>query len=574
MQVGKDLCQMLGFPATNDIQPWGHITCDGSVANMEAMWAARNLKYYPVAFAAALKHEKVLAPARRLDIGLPDGTRGKIHSLSVWQLLNLPIDEVLALPSRLENDYKISNDTLTAALQAYSLPTLGFSSFQRKFLKDIPSPVVFGPGTMHYSWPKAAALLGVGQENLIRLPLDLDARMEAQRLRSELKKCLKSHRPVIMVVSVLGSTEESAVDPLDEILKIRQELRAQGLEFPIHVDGAWGGYFASLLRGSKHPPERPPKSDARHTRQYTPEMALNRYVVKQYQVLHHADSITLDPHKSGYQPYPAGGLCYRNSSMRNLVSLAAPVVYHGDMEHVDPTVGIYGIEGSKPGAAAAGVYLNHRVIGTNREGYGKILGKCCFNSKRFYAALATMTYKEADFIVVPVQRLPAEREGKSEREIQKQMQFIHERIVSKTNDELLEDAEAMELFSQLGPDLVITTYAFNFKTKKGLNRDVDKMNNLNTAIFTELSIGPGTRDEVSDKLLIVTSSQFDPADCGKPFVEHFMHRLGVRGEPNTPISFLISTTMDPWLTDTATGNYIPTLIEALRQVVRKQIQKL
>jgi hypothetical protein len=372
----------------------------------------------------------------------------------------------------------------------------------------------------------------------------------------------------------MGSTEESAVDPLDEILKIRQEFRAKGLEFSVHVDGAWGGYFASILRGSAHPPAQPLESQARHTRQYTPEMVMNHHVVNQYRVLHHADSITLDPHKSGYQPYPAGGLCYRNSSMRNLVSLAAPVVYHGDMKHVDPTVGIYGIEGSKPGAAAAGVYLNHRVIGTDREGYGKILGKCCFNCKRFYAALVTMANEEDDFIVVPVQRLPAEREGKSEREVRKQIQFIRERIVAKTNDELLEDAEAMQLFRGLGPDLVITTYAFNFKTKKGLNRNVDKLNALNTAIYTELSIGPQPRDDVQDKPMIVTSSQFDPTACGKPFVAHFMKRLGVRGEPKTPISFLISTTMDPWLTDTARGNYIPTLMEALRQVVKKQIRAL
>src|SRR5262249_28296721 len=48
MIVGDDLCEMLGFSVAQggDIRPWGHITCDGSVANLEAMWAARNLKLY------------------------------------------------------------------------------------------------------------------------------------------------------------------------------------------------------------------------------------------------------------------------------------------------------------------------------------------------------------------------------------------------------------------------------------------------------------------------------------------------------------------------------------------------
>jgi len=49
--VGNDICQMLGYvipkPGKAGISPWGHITCDGSVANIEAMWAARNLKFYP-----------------------------------------------------------------------------------------------------------------------------------------------------------------------------------------------------------------------------------------------------------------------------------------------------------------------------------------------------------------------------------------------------------------------------------------------------------------------------------------------------------------------------------------------
>ena len=73
-------------------------------------------------------------------------------------------------------------------------------------------------------------------------------------------------------------------------------------------------------------------------------MTMSTYVETQYKAFGSADSITIDPHKAGYVPYPAGGLC-RNSAMRNLVAFTAPVVYHGG---VDPTVGVYGVEGSKP----------------------------------------------------------------------------------------------------------------------------------------------------------------------------------------------------------------------------------
>ena len=570
MHVGNDLCRMLGFHVSRDpdvIQPWGHITADGSIANTEAMWAARNLKYYPLALAAALKKESLLKPARGVKIRLPDGKHRKLVSLTTWQLLNLGADDVLAMPTRLESEYGIDPTYLGNVLQSYSIQNLGFTSFEREYLKDVPPAALFGPGTMHYSWPKAAALLGLGKENLIDIPLDLNARMEIGVLRRELLKCLRAKRPVILVFAVLGSTEESAVDPLDQILQLREEFRARGLEFPIHVDGAWGGYFASVLRPRKYAAHHSNGTDTKHTRQYTPEMVMNPHVVKQYRVLPQVDSITIDPHKSGYQPYPAGALCYRNSAMRNLVAFTAPVVYHGG---IDPTVGVYGIEGSKPGAAAAGVYLNHRVIRTDASGYGKILGKCCFNSKRFYAALVTMAGEEDDFIVVPVQRLPAERDGKSPREIRAQLEFIRERIVAKNNDELLEDKKAMKLFRDLGPDLVITAYAFNFKTKGGLNQDVDKLNQLNNNIFQALSLAP-ERDQVRAKRMIITDSAYDPAACGQPFFAHFIKRLGLRVKSETPIAFLISTTMDPWLTDTAKGNYIPTLIDALHDVVRKEI---
>ena len=84
--------------------------------------------------------------------------------------------------------------------------------------------------------------------------------------------------------------------------------------------------------------------------------------------LREADSVTVDPHKAGYVPYPAGAVCYRNAAMRDLISLRAPVIFHNQAE---PTVGVYGVEGSKPGAAAAAVWLAHKVIRPDRSGYGR-----------------------------------------------------------------------------------------------------------------------------------------------------------------------------------------------------------
>src|SRR5690606_36899881 len=140
---------------------------------------------------------------------------------------------------------------------------------------------------------------------------------------------------------------ESAVDPLKEILAIRDEYRGKGLEFALHADAAWGGYYKTMLNSSD---ETNPAFFKLIDQTKMASLPMSQYVKEQYMVLQLVDSITIDPHKSGYVPYPAGGLCYRNSAMRNLVSFTAPVVYHGG---VDPTVGVYGAEGSKPGGAAA-----------------------------------------------------------------------------------------------------------------------------------------------------------------------------------------------------------------------------
>ena len=128
----------------------------------------------------------------------------------------------------------------------------------------------------------------------------------------------------------------------------------KGLNFAVHADGAWGGYFCSMLRD-------PPKIHGAPTPEETgfvPEMHLSTFVHKQLSALHHCDTITIDPHKSGFCPYPGGAICYRDKTMNTFLQITTTVVYyHGDM-----TLGDIGIEGSKPGAAAAGVMLANRVI--------------------------------------------------------------------------------------------------------------------------------------------------------------------------------------------------------------------
>jgi glutamate/tyrosine decarboxylase-like PLP-dependent enzyme len=576
MQVGRDLCTMLGFavpPAGTDgagsvPSPWGHITCDGSVANIESMWAARNLKYFPVSLAAALERDPALKKAKGLTVALPAGGTAKLVELDAWGRLNLGVDVILALPTRLAAEFGITSDQLDSVMQSYSVQSLGLLELTSAYLPGVPGGVVVGPGTMHYSWPKAAAILGLGSSQLVRIPVDLDARMDVDLLRAELDRCLDQKQPVVQVVAVVGSTEESAVDPLSDVVAVREEYRRSGLDFPIHVDAAWGGYFASILRPA--PADQPPDGEERDVRRYTPAMTMSTYVETQYRAFPSADSITVDPHKGGYVPYPAGGLCYRNASMRDLVSMKSPVIYHGT---VDPTVGIYGVEGSKPGAAPAAVYLSHRVIRPDQSGYGKILGRTLFNSKRLYAALVTLPQDGDPFVIETIQRLPAVKRGESGPAVEKELARIAKEIVPRTNEEILADTKTMALFRELGSDQNIVSYAFNFLVDGKRNEHVDKLNALNNAVFEQLSLGRDL-EKIPETKMFVTSSTADPAVYGAPIVDDFRRRLGVTGSGETPIAFLISTTMDPWLTDTATGNFIPTLMTIMRDTVLAAVQQV
>lgn len=280
MQVGDDLCRMLGYqiPSAEEIEagairPWGHITCGGSVANLESQWAARNLKYYPISIVEALKNEADLAVAKEMQVELLTGEKRPLLELDTWQLLNLKGDVVLALTGRLEEEYGIGNAVLNQALDKYTLQNLGFLEFQQRYLTGIATPRIFSSVTSHYSWPKSSTILGLGKNCVELIQVDLHGRMNIDILRQKLAQCLAEKRPVIQVVAIMGTTEGSSVDPLKEILNLREKFRQLGLEFELHLDAAWGGYFASILR------ER--SDDAAELHEYTASICMSEYVAEQ-----------------------------------------------------------------------------------------------------------------------------------------------------------------------------------------------------------------------------------------------------------------------------------------------------
>ncbi len=569
IEAGNDLCRMLGYsvppdgqqPAPGRVAPWGHITSGGTVANIEALWAARNLKFAAVGLKAAIQAVPALAAARRIEVPLWGGEVARLLELDTWTLLNLDIDVVAGLPMAVAA-LGITPEALTQALVPYAVQNTGLMGFYRNFMSDVPeAPVLLAPATGHYSWPKAATLLGMGQNALLVQRVDRDARLDLEHVETTLDILLRRRIPLLTVVAVIGSTEESAVDPLEGLLALRERYRAQGINFAVHADAAWGGYFRAMLRDEDEP----------DCRKQIPTQAMSTYVQKQYAALGQADSITVDPHKGGYIPYPAGALCYRNAAIRDAISLRAPVVFHSQAE---PTVGVYGVEGSKPGAAAAAVWLAHRVIRPDRSGYGQILGQCLWTSKRMFARLRTL--EDPRFTITLFNRTPAERAHARAEEVAAEQALIR-RFVDLDNrvlSELLQDdAAARELFSQLGSDQVILAFSLNFRTAEGVNADLAKANLFNERVFSLCSmIEP--RADFDGLDLILTSSRFDPAVYGHRFVDAFSERMGVRPAAALGVDFLISTTMDPWTTETSGGDFLAVLEQALRRAAHRALDEL
>eukprot|EP00795_Rhopilema_esculentum_P016561 gene16561-7984_t len=610
-RVGRQLCEMFGFRQDDEMKPWGHITSCGSVSNIEALWAARNLKFHPIALRNAVANDARLAIARETTlVYLPRLDKyAKLVDADNWSLLNMEIDDVCHITTTVAEQSGLSMKAVTAILDDYSQVSLGLFDFLK--LNGINSPVIISPATNHYSWPKAVTLLGLGRANLIQVPVDNNGRQNLEELQRLLESCLKNKIPVLCVVAIIGTTEESAVDPVVDILEIRDRFKIKGLNFWIHADAAWGGYLMTMLRepidsGTKESerskivkenwniistiPRRthsiPSNLDRgqyimrslveneniSHKRNlstryrhevapsdFVPDISLSPYVIEQYQALRMVDTITVDPHKAGFCVYPSGALCYRNGSMRSYIALAAPEVYHGED---DPSVGVYGLEGSKPGAAATSVLLSHNVIGLNKLGYGRILGQCTFATKLFYCMWMTIAQDDDPFVCV---NFIDSHQGSMED----MKKFIRTKIHGKTNKEIFQDKEAMTFLAEVGPDALINTFVVNIKNEDGsLNTDINIANDLQSEIFKELSGRVGLPTKRIPMYL--TTSEFNTKKYGVS-LDAFKERLGLEDITKCNLKFLRNTVMNPFQ---STNGFVEKIGAAFHNTVLNCIGKI
>ena len=415
LEVGRMIAAMLGY---NPRQAWAHISSGGTLATMEALWVARSVQFAPLIVRDYCREHRVVFPIR-----LPNGTEVPATEVDEPTLAALrpqdaipllrslararqamtgqPAEEVVVELNRYvaNNRFNVSRHGLGSVLAATGL-----------------RPVVFASAAAHYSIAKACNVLGYGEAALRLIPVNERFQLDPEALNAALES-LAPEEYVAATIGVVGTTEEGAVDPIHRIRDIRASReRRHNRSFWLHVDAAWGGYFCTLFRGLPvgHMPGAgievvaaeysrllnlhqrfevdvgvgPPDIRTYETRWGDTETCAAFLAVAE------ADSTTVDPHKMGYIPYPAGIIAFRDGMVTEFITQRAQ--YLGDepdgigaFDHPaqTPAFGPHILEGSKPGAAALACWLAHRTIPLTTEGHGKIVRTTLLSAQRFWRLL-------------------------------------------------------------------------------------------------------------------------------------------------------------------------------------------
>jgi tyrosine decarboxylase len=263
MEVAQQLASLMGYSG----ETWGHITSGGTIANFEALWVARNLKFFPIAARDAARR----LPLEELPVKLPTGeTINLVTADDNWLLVNLDTDEALKLRSSLYAAHAQRRTELPQAeikkqvdqrLAAYSISGKGIQRFFSDLGPEtVAAPLALVPATAHYSMQKVVEALGLGKQQIKMIPVDSHFRTDVDALREIFIRCADERQPVLALVSVLGSTEEGAVDQILSLVELQSEMRSRGLAFYHHCDAAWGGYMRTLFFDGQGNPVGAPNS--------------------------------------------------------------------------------------------------------------------------------------------------------------------------------------------------------------------------------------------------------------------------------------------------------------------------
>jgi aromatic-L-amino-acid decarboxylase len=233
---------------------------------------------------AATELEMVVIDWLRQWLGLPDEFGGVVYdTASVGIMHALAVAREQAAPST---------------------RTLGLTN------RDLPRFRIYTSDQAHSAAEKSAIALGIGEENVRRVPSDNEFRMEISTLRRMIAQDRQEAFQPLAVVATVGTTSSASVDPIPEIAKICREEKMW-----LHIDGAYGGAFTMI-----------------------PEY---KWVSRGWEM---ADSIVVNPHKTLFVPLDFSVLYVRDLERLRRVFTLVPEVLRGDTIEGEKNYMDYGIQ--------------------------------------------------------------------------------------------------------------------------------------------------------------------------------------------------------------------------------------
>jgi tyrosine decarboxylase / aspartate 1-decarboxylase len=184
-----------------------------------------------------------------------------------------------------------------------------------------PEKTILASEQAHYTHKRISGVLQLPCE---AVACDARGRMDLNALEERLGR-----GGVGTVVATLGTTATGSVDPLAEILQLREKYG-----FRIHADAAYGGYYALAKN-------------------------LDTEAARNFARITEVDSIVIDPHKHGLQPYGCGCVLFRDPGVGHLYKHDSPYTYFSS---TDLHLGEISLECSRPGAAAAALWATQKLL--------------------------------------------------------------------------------------------------------------------------------------------------------------------------------------------------------------------
>lgn len=252
-------------------------------------------------------------------------------------------EEVIKSIGELLSLDKAYGNIVTGGTEANLMAIRAARNHARKY-KGITHGEIIIPESAHFSFKKAADMLNL---KIVEAKLDDDYKIDVESVKESISD------KTVAIVAIAGTTELGLIDPIEEISKIALE---NNIYF--HVDAAFGGFSIPFLR------------------QLGYDLPVFDFS------LEGVCSITVDPHKMGLAPIPAGGIIFRCEEYLEVMAVDSPYLTVKTQST---------IVGTRLGASSAATYAIMKYMG--KSGYSKVAKTLMDNTKFFSEGLKELGYE-------------------------------------------------------------------------------------------------------------------------------------------------------------------------------------